>query len=844
VCHVRSIGLSLIRRPRPRWAAILRLVTISAVILSLGLLGAGVSGCRPAVPPPSGGVTDPGPSGPVQPPLAGGEGLILTERPLSLGKVEVKEPAADTLLEIPGIGSAPPDQVWVYLAEGFGAEDASAVASALGGSIVGEVEFISAYQVQTSATSIEALLDAVAAAEAMVQVEFALPNLLLDAETHLVEAEMCNPTTNEYYSAGHTRPYEMIGLRDAWAMVLSSGVRLSPVHVGVLDRPVWVASYEANQAGGPRLLGLSVADMESIADAALASHGTQVAHVIAADHRISGAIGVASVLGGTLTVSAANIYSALELDLVGGAAAPPDDTRVLEHGGARYLVYTLTRLAEMVEAGATIINCSFGTRAPTPDTSQASLRLREATHAAYRRFLERLALTNPQVLVVASGGNDNVSINEHNREFAQRLDNVMTIAALDNNGNKAAFSNYMAEGNLELSLAAPGVGIVTAVGNNGSVRTPNGTSVSAPMVAGAAAILRSLKPDLTAAQIKQILTETGSPRVPSVGGESFVSVPANVGGRILRVDSAVLNVVNLIRRQAGALPVTREELLGLYDIAATVSGGPGTYTVTASVDEVRQGGDELTLTVSSGRITVAGQGKQPIPANGQVTWQIERAGGYQGSAQLELRREPVGSCATIAMYDQSVVEQLHKSREIAFSAEGFGGALWQSSSGGLMQQKDSDGFGILAAGTPPRGVPIGGFEEHESRIDWSGTSFEAYEYRKHSGTGYTEERGLRGQLSPDGTRLLWAEIEVESFVGTMGGWVYRVRVVDLPLQENTDSIVDRPFVTHDYSAQRNLAGYYSCSYRPGPQGGPRWVAGQESTSVALSSVIITFRTPR
>ena len=66
----------------------------------------------------------------------------------------------------------------------------------------------------------------------------------------------------------------------------------------------------------------------------------------------------------------------------------------------------------------------------------------------------------------------------------------------------------------------------TDIGNGYSYG--GGTSAAAPQVAAAAALLLSLDPDLTAGEIKQILSDTARPG------------PAELGGKILAVDQAVL----------------------------------------------------------------------------------------------------------------------------------------------------------------------------------------------------------------------------------------------------------------------------------------------------------------
>jgi subtilisin family serine protease len=64
-------------------------------------------------------------------------------------------------------------------------------------------------------------------------------------------------------------------------------------------------------------------------------------------------------------------------------------------------------------------------------------------------------------------------------------------------------------------LSAPGDG-VTSLGAEGRPLTLGGTSVAAPFVTGAIALLWSEFPEASAAQIKLAVTQAGAPRRASV----------------------------------------------------------------------------------------------------------------------------------------------------------------------------------------------------------------------------------------------------------------------------------------------------------------------------------------
>ena len=88
------------------------------------------------------------------------------------------------------------------------------------------------------------------------------------------------------------------------------------------------------------------------------------------------------------------------------------------------------------------------------------------------------------------------------------LDNIITVAATDWNDHMAGFSNY---GATSVDLAAPGFEIFTTTPGGRYHPHFGGTSGAAPHVAGAAALVWSAFPNLTAAQVKQRLLDGVDP---------------------------------------------------------------------------------------------------------------------------------------------------------------------------------------------------------------------------------------------------------------------------------------------------------------------------------------------
>ncbi|MGP3913761.1 S8 family peptidase [Nonomuraea sp. 10N515B] len=114
---------------------------------------------------------------------------------------------------------------------------------------------------------------------------------------------------------------------------------------------------------------------------------------------------------------------------------------------------------------------------------------------------EVIALLRAGVTTVVAAGNDGF---EDGVSSPACLSQVLTVGATDDNDAPASFSN---RGRL-LDLFAPGVTIVSSVPNN-TFASAGGTSMAAPHVAGALAIMRQAYPDASASELAAKLQTTG-----------------------------------------------------------------------------------------------------------------------------------------------------------------------------------------------------------------------------------------------------------------------------------------------------------------------------------------------
>lgn len=118
------------------------------------------------------------------------------------------------------------------------------------------------------------------------------------------------------------------------------------------------------------------------------------------------------------------------------------------------------------------------------------------------------------ILFVAAAGNA-TNNNDKNPSYPASYDvsNVISVAAVNNRGSLASFSNYGAN---SVHIAAPGVNIFSTVKNQ-SYKSLSGTSMATPHVSGVAALLLAQNPQLTDQDLKEILLNS-SADAPQLNG--------------------------------------------------------------------------------------------------------------------------------------------------------------------------------------------------------------------------------------------------------------------------------------------------------------------------------------
>lgn len=126
------------------------------------------------------------------------------------------------------------------------------------------------------------------------------------------------------------------------------------------------------------------------------------------------------------------------------------------------------------------------------------------------------------ITLIAAAGNFNTDLTVY-PSYPANLENVICIGATDSSNKKAIFSSY----GLTVDVSAPGVDILSLRAKNtdssgsGTNIVDNeyyimsGTSMAAPHVAGVAALILSIKPDLDPSEVKTILKSSTDPIIDS-----------------------------------------------------------------------------------------------------------------------------------------------------------------------------------------------------------------------------------------------------------------------------------------------------------------------------------------
>lgn len=221
----------------------------------------------------------------------------------------------------------------------------------------------------------------------------------------------------------------------------------SPLIVGILDTGVDVKHPDLT---GKVLGGEKEGDLTDVI-----GHGTEVAGIIAADTNNTQGIAGVSWNAKVLSIKVTNDIGQAKVSSVVAA------------------------LNEAYKKGAKIVQISLS-------TNQFSQVLKNAIKEAHDKGM----------LIISTGGNSGLE----EMRYPAAFDGVIGVGAVDRAGVRESYSTF----GEHINLVAPGSFIYTT-SKNLDYREVNGTSFAAPQVAGTAALVWSLAPDLTNNEVREIL---------------------------------------------------------------------------------------------------------------------------------------------------------------------------------------------------------------------------------------------------------------------------------------------------------------------------------------------------
>lgn len=509
-----------------------------------------VWGCSPATTEP-----DPTPSDPA--------GQIFTVNPTEAHVVEavsLNEDGSSTTRPVPN------NQIMLMFAAGVPVQTAvdtlgrmQADLRGVGLSLVGQIPDLGIYQLEivndladpaASIAALDAVMEQLRAYPDVATVGY---NELLtdravendDDNSGIVEYDRCALAVIDYYQA--------IPLFDR----VMPHVALSDVTVAVIDSGLWLESGQFDDIR-PRLQFLNdVAPSTTPYDWHLHKHGTNIAALIAADNGDGLTNGIAlRVLGDRLHL------------MVGDAHI---------WGNSYSLARCLSTSRQAVLLGADIVNLSVGrgNRLGSPRWLQS----------AQEQF-DRLFTSAPDVLFIAAASNDNMVLNGNDAPAGMPNPNLLTVGGFTSCHPDQRF--FMSATGPGIEIAGPATDVPGFAGDNmfGPARlTLTGNSFAAPLVGAIAAIIKSIDPSLTGAQLKEILLDD----------DHTWPAHADVGGR----RPAMIKTISTVLLNRAAASGTIDSILDAFGPADNISD-PSGYSINRLCGEI-----EATITGPAHHATIS-----------------------------------------------------------------------------------------------------------------------------------------------------------------------------------------------------------------------------------------------
>jgi subtilisin family serine protease len=344
--------------------------------------------------------------------------------------------------------------------------------------------FMSAESAPTKAyaVAVDDTQKAIAELNARDDVEYAEPNYIIKAD----EVPLDWPYKTSEWSD--------VDLPDAWSFV-SSNPANAKVRIAVIDSGVDLDHGELKDV---LIAGYDFVNDDSEPEDD-AGHGTRVTGIIGAKGKDS--------------VKACGVAWNSNIEIMPLKFMKKDGTNT-----TGYTSDAIDAINYAVNNGVQIINASWGF-----DTYSRSLE--DAINYARGKG----------VLFVCSAGNNS----ENNDNVAHypsnyKIDNIISVAAMNRYGELASFSNY---GLYSVHVAAPGSSLTTTDLDNNTTSYASGTSFASPFVVGVAAMVFSENPSISYSEVRSRIIEG------SIISASY-SDELNMSGGCVNAYNALMGIKN------------------------------------------------------------------------------------------------------------------------------------------------------------------------------------------------------------------------------------------------------------------------------------------------------------
>jgi subtilisin family serine protease len=269
--------------------------------------------------------------------------------------------------------------------------------------------------------------------------------------------------------------------------------------------------------------------------------------------------------------------------------------KVLDENGEGFYSDVIEGIVYAAYNGAKIINLSLG-------GEERSDAMQDAVNYAHSQG----------ALLIAATGNDGGEV-----LYPAACENVLAVAATDENDNRPIFSNY----GPEVDVAAPGVEIYSTWPWRNGYWTLSGTSMAAPHVSGLAALVWSVCPGYTPGQVEQIIKQSAD----DVNSNTYPGEDDYLGwGRInayraVSPDLYITKTNGIIFYEPNTTPVLTYTI-SYGNEGVDVTGIIITETLPVNTIYIDRG---VGWTTSDNRVYTYSVGSLPYGDSGQVTFTVQ-----------------------------------------------------------------------------------------------------------------------------------------------------------------------------------------------------------------------------